>query len=460
MGKRLLLALGGVIAISGAAAGWFGHGRPNVVIIVIDTLRADHLGCYGYARETSPEIDRLAGHGLLFERAIAQAPWTAPSVASLFTGNPPASHGAIGSIASRELRARLAAEQTTLAERFRAAGYRTAAFVTNPNIAHALGFGQGFETYVEQMLAPAGAVTRWAIEQLADPDPRPLFLYLHYMDPHSDYTPPRGYRRLLGCRQEGRLGWRITTEDLHRVNFGGLQLRPEEAAYLTCLYDAEIAYVDGEIGKLFRESPLREVASRASPFGRLLPRRRRGSVVVLTADHGEELLDHGGVFHGFTVFREMTHVPLLWLGKGIPRGRRSAMVRLIDVAPTLLELAGLERDERMLGRSLRPLFGQNAGEDRPAMTQAEMVTQFKPVKLDALETVRWKYIHDHVAGRTALYDLRADPGEQRDLSRELPGEAVRLEEELATLLAALRSSPPHLGLVDAATEERLRQLGY
>lgn len=300
--------------------------RPNVLVILIDTLRADHVSAYGYHRSTTPEIDRWLGRGgTRFDHAYAQAAWTLPSVAALFTGRFPGEfvHGAMASYA-------LPAASPTLAERLRERGYETGAFVANPTVHAGIGFARGFDTYynpplsVESMKLSADDLTPRIESWLAAHQRRPFFLYAHYIDPHDPYLAPdlKGGRSSFLPDYDGP----VTGDWIHGIYNGRLTLpRPEQdIEQIKALYDAEIRYVDRHVGRL---------------LSALEPEVLRDTVVVLTSDHGEELFDHGGWKHGQTLYEEQIRVPLFvrWDGR-VPADRSiDTPVMLVDVLPTLLD---------------------------------------------------------------------------------------------------------------------------
>ena len=290
--------------------------HPNVVLVTIDTLRADHVGSYGNAAAATPNLDALAARGVRFQTAVAHVPLTGPSHASILTGLTPLAHGfrdnggyALGTAVK------------TAAEDFRAAGYRTAAFVSGFPLDRRFGFDRGFETYDDHLPrgndrrrtpyverrgdATTDAVLRWFS---APPAPAaPFFLWVHYYDPHAPYEPP-----------------------------GELAGRFRDAPY-----DGEIAFVDTQLGRLVQA--LEQKGAMA------------GTVLLVTADHGESLGEHGEGTHGIFVYDATLRVPFILAGPGVAAGRAAATVaRGIDVLPTLLDYAGLSASPALEGRSLRP----------------------------------------------------------------------------------------------------------
>jgi arylsulfatase A-like enzyme len=348
--------------------------RPNVVLIVIDTLRADHLGAYGYARDTSPHIDALAARGVLFTRATAPSSWTRPSVASLLTSLLPSEHGAIS--AEHRLDERIA----TLAEIFRDAGYRTVGVCANfAHITERAGFARGFDGWTvlkipvaegegdpiwaeatgdgrrQPLRAPTAAeLNRALFPRIPPPGPRPVFMYVHYMDPHSGYLPPSPHReRFLGDPTFDRGQPPATSDFVRELAAGRVAVDARGRQRLIDLYDGEVAAVDAAVGALVAELSERGYEGR--------------TVYALVSDHGEEFAEHGGWFHGLTLYQESLRVPFaLWDSRAGPAPARvDAPVDLLDVPTTLLALAGLEPATGMRGRDLsaagaraRPLLAE------------------------------------------------------------------------------------------------------
>ena len=447
---------------------------PNLLLIVIDTLRADHLGAYGYPRQTSPTIDRLASAGVVFENALSQAPWTAPSLASLFTGLYPSAHGLDTSPMWRRggrssdanhlpfsVQKVLEPVYLTLAEHLRSGGYRTAGFVSNVYSNSIFGFAQGFDHFDDQHRDYSRTVgrtkrragdTNVAVFQWLDAVPaEPFFLLVHYNDPHWPYHPLEPYGQEWGAGESDRLTAAETTALVQQGGEPIHGLSATDLAHIEALYDGEIAYLDAQIGKL-----LERVDSRVS---------ERPLFVVLTADHGEEFLDHGSASHGHTLFQEQLHVPLIIHSptRFAPR-RVSAPVRLIDVAPTLVDLVGLDALPDIQGESLRALL-EGQGTSGPASALSE-ATYGRP--LQALRTAgNLKLIHEAATGVSELFDLNTDPKEQYDLAESRPAVTARLRSELEALTresrrrrAGVSSANAASVVLDSETTERLRALGY
>jgi arylsulfatase A-like enzyme len=445
----------GVRRVRHESPGWFlpvasallsvacGHREPpvrNVLLISIDTLRADRLGCYGHDRPTSPQLDAFAEAGALFEDAASTAPWTLPAHASLLTGLYPDAHGA------RTEQHAMAEDVATLAEALRGRGFETHAvvnaFFVSPGYGLARGFGE--YRYVREDQSRAGAarrITDLGIDWLGPRRGGRNFLFLHYFDVHSSYRSEERYERLF-TRGSGRL--KGTTAELREAMRGALELTPADVEHLKDLYDAGIRQLDDELGRLFRW---------LESAGWL-----EDTLVVVTSDHGEEFLDHGGLSHGHNHYQEMLRVPLIVRGPTIPAGKRlSALVSLIDVAPTILSVLGVAAPAGTQGRDLRPLWQapEQAAADRPIFAETG------PMEEDALRTVRsgrHKLILDLRTQRYELYDLIDDPRETRNLIDERPEVVGRLAPLLTGFIQESRRTPK----IEPSAEDRqlLEALGY
>jgi arylsulfatase A-like enzyme/Tfp pilus assembly protein PilF len=391
--------------------------RPNVLLVTIDTLRADHLGCYGYADARTPVLDGLAARGVRFATAVAHGPLTAPSHASILTGLTPPRHGVRdnGGFA-------LAANVPMLPAAFLGAGYRTTAFVSGFPLDRRFGFARGFEAYDDRLRhggdprraayvertaeATTAAVLRWLDGQDAA---RPWFAWVHYFDPHAPYEPPPAF----------------------------------SARFATRPYDGEVAFVDEQLGAVLRR--IEQAGSLSS------------TLVLVTADHGESLGEHGEETHGVFVYDATLKVPFLLAGPRVPAGRvASTVARGIDVAPTLLDLAGLPADGAIEGRSLRPALEGREMADEPAYAEslfAALHLGWAP--LHAWRTARFKLVD---APRPELYALDTDAAESKDLAQSRPDVVESLRRPLRAAMA--KAAPAVATAVDAESGEKLRSLGY
>jgi arylsulfatase A-like enzyme/tetratricopeptide (TPR) repeat protein len=393
--------------------------RPSVVLITIDTLRADRLGCYGYEGAETPNLDRLASEGVLFEQVGAQVPVTLPSHATILTGLLPASHGVHDNSTFS-----LNDTVTTIAEVFRQAGYRTGAVLGAYVLARQFGLDQGFEDYqdwfaagrdsggVEMLEQRASEVARQGMEWLDRRRGERFFLWLHFFDPHRPYDPPPPFAERFTGRE----------------------------------YDGEVAYVDAHIGSL-----LAHLADRGLD---------RSTLVVVVSDHGEGLGEHDESTHGYFVYESTMRVPLLlrWPGRLRAGLRVSEVVRTADIAPTVIGLAGLRAPRRRDGIDLAPSFEDRLIADSMSVGEAlSPLYDFGLSPLVSVRTNRWKYI----AGPTpALHDLAVDPSESRNVAEAHPDVADELA-EVAWVYAA-RLSEERDGAPTIPEEERrkLLALGY
>ena len=411
--------------------------RPNVILISIDTLRADHIHGYGYERETSPTLDGLMRRGSSFPTAISSAPWTLPSHVSLLTSLYPHSHGVISEpLALNE-------NVATLPLLLKRAGYETAGFTTMPHLSPRHGFGRGFDAYMLEEI-PAPAALERALRWLDSAKPENFFVFIHLFDVHSDYDPSERFLKMFEEPYSGDIDGSGRT--LYKARDGELELSEEDLRRLITLYDAEIRELDNNIG-LF----LGALESRGF---------LEGAIVVVTSDHGEEFLDHGGVLHGQTLYDELVRVPLIMAGPGVPEGRSvEKQVETIDIMPTILDLCDVEIPSEAQGRSLVPLIRGNLSEwTELAFSEADWRNRKHDIKR-AVRTGRHKLYYDRMTGSEELYDLIADPGETRNILAANPEIAERLRKQLKEWMATDRGKPVRIKL-NEKEKERLQALGY
>ena len=421
----IALAAVGLALLPQAAVSWFRPdpgSRPPILLVVLDTVRADALGWGGSSLPTSPALDRLAEGGAVFRNAIAQSSWTKPSVATVLTGLVPSRHEAVGR-PSIDWYPNLEERQRTLAEAFAAAGYDTAGVSSNPNVSPYFGFDQGFRRFHQDTSMRAEEALRHADAFLGQME-GPFFFYLHLNDPHYPYDPPQG--------SLGRFGGRPAEVPLTGPTEAEFRLRrrsfsAEEVEQMRLRQAEEIRYVDDQIG----------------PWLDALLGRHPDLVVAVLSDHGEEFLEHGDLGHGHTLYDELLHVPLQfawgagWSGQ-LRRGDWDQQVRLMDVPPTLLELADLDLPEAapvMDGTSLLPWLRGTPAKGRPAFAETE--SPGSPLSGATGPLRAWREAGAKLiltdpfsaqAGRYWRFDLQRDPQEQSNLAGED-----------AAALAALRS---------------------
>jgi arylsulfatase A-like enzyme len=426
--------------------------KPNVLVLSIDALRADHLGCYGYARPTSPNLDALAGRGVLFERAISTAPWTLPSYGTLFTGLEPEHHRAGVSTAreaafgtNRDVRngdyEALNSECATLAGLLAERGYSTAGFVSNPFLDPLTRIDRGFGAWT-QYLNRAEAGVDLAESWIGAQGQTPWFLFLHLFDPHGPYAPPPPFdERFAGRAFTSVPNYPPTLEDLRAVEPGAATKK-----LLVDFYDGEIAYVDAQVARLLAFLDARGLTE--------------NTLIVLHSDHGEEFWEHGSCEHGLTLFEETLRVPLAFVmpGRLRPGLRVAQRTSTVDVFATILELVGANAPKGLDGRSLVPLLDGQPLTPRPCLSEA---TLYGPRELKASSSAAEKFITDGATGNL-WFDLGTDALERADRAaakservRDL--RAVLLERARRTREAPGPSTPAEF---DRDRRRDLEKLGY
>ena|GEM_PF-1354273 len=475
--RRILQQLGRVREDLDAKSGQIhtSNKRPNVVLISLDTVRADHLSCYGYDRPTTPNIDRIAEEGIIFTSAMSTSSWTKPSHASLFTSLYPSVHGAIGSSY------RMIPACKTMAQYFRELGYTTLGIISAPPLNSSFGFDRGFDVYDdytfdldrdfnlflrdmseshEQGLgSPTGFTgslitdAAWALLRNLAAEERPFLLFVNYYDAHNDYLPPWPYSLKFdrNCQSvfPGKIDQWRNVEDLRNT------VSTDDLARMTSLYDGEIAYVDEQVGNL---------------VGRLKEQGEfSNTIFVIFGDHGEEFLEHGGVTHRKTLYNEVVHVPLIIAGSGVPKGVRCGhLVSLVDILPTLLPLVEGEVPEGLQGRDILLDIIEPRKANR-ALVFCELHWGVK----DSVAIVRAdsKLILNLWDDSVELFELELDRKEERNVAGKLPDLADSLMTQLAAFDSenqALRSKLEISGvdLARPSGEEmervmsRMRSLGY
>ena len=457
---RLRAHAAAALALLCAACGGDGAPeRPNLILVSIDSLRADHLGCYGYARDTSPRIDRLAAAGARFEQAVSTTSWTLPAHAALFTGLYDATHGVVDNgLALSEL-------HVTLAELLQRAGYHTAGFFGGPYLHPTFGLAQGFDVWQSCMTTTpdaaserdvrAGAMAEDARAHDDVTGPRtlaeieawlargleqPFFLFLHLWDVHYDYIPPAEHAERFDPGYQGPIDGRgVATDPAIRAD-----MPARDREHLVALYDGEIRSTDEVLGRILDALEARGALADA--------------VVVVTADHGEEFFEHGGKGHQRTLFDEVLRVPLVvWAPGRVTAGRVvSEQVRLIDVLPTLARMAGVDEPLAVQGRDLGPLLRGETWSELEALCELSI----NRGTLAALRTRADKLVVDEGARLAQRFDLAADPLEREPLPLV---DAARLDaarHSARSFGRFLDTRAPGATEPDAELLEALRRLGY
>ena len=419
----------------------------NVIVYLVDTLRADHLRVYRpEAPAETPHLDRWAADAAVFDAAVSQAPWTKPSVATLLTGLLPWEHGATTH------RALLRTDVPTLPELLLEQGFETTAFVTNSYVSRRFGLDRGFSTFANNGLAGRSDadllvhdVLRWLDERPSD---RPFFAYVHATEPHSPYDPPAEIlHRYDSEPYDGPVDFAADPMLLRSISEGRLELSARDRRRLTALYDGEIAHHDLAFGAL-----LEGLAARGLD---------RNTLFVFLSDHGEELFDHGSVGHGQSVHAELVHVPLIVRHPALGATRIAEPVGVADLMPTILEAVGLPAPPGLAGRSLLTSL-QGAG---PTVSRPVVSCRGPRAEACAIVGDRYKLVVDGVGPRRSLqlFDREADPTELRDMAAERPRVARRLWHVLALLRERPGGDAPALSAqvaLDDLTASHLRALGY
>jgi arylsulfatase A-like enzyme len=420
--------------------------EPNVILISIDTLRADHLGCYGYPIATSPAVDRFAEDAVLFEMTIAHAPSTEPSHASIFTSLLPIHHGAYFS-----LKAPLHDDHVTMAEILKQHGFVTKSFNDGAQVQAKWGFDQGFDEYTTLPGPPTEYTFRRTVEHtvawLEDHRSERFFLFLHTYEPHHPYTPEARYYEAIGHVNRSELPTAISKQLLEELNRRFPTLGEEDKRHVIAGYDAEIRSMDDAFDTLISELARLDLYD--------------DTLIVFTSDHGEELGERDRMgWHSHALFDEQLRVPLIVrLPGGRHAGRRvAAQVRSIDILPTVLDVLEIPLLEVFEGSTLMPLVRQPSGASRPAVSQRDVREPRGPV---SLRTGDWKYYERTQIRRRLLFDVVRDPGERRDLAQQEPQRMRDLMEQLEGLLGD-RPDGRYRGEIEIDDQLRrvLEELGY
>ncbi|HOV74067.1 MAG TPA: sulfatase [Candidatus Hydrogenedentes bacterium] len=440
-----------------------GLAQPNVVLIVVDALRADRVDAVRNGEPVMPKLARYGRENVRFTNVATACTWTRPSMASMLTSlyvdthqvyfGPDARHPENGGPNDR-----LPAACETLATYLKKAGYATSAVQTNVNCAASLGFAEGFDRYEELGPVPANTVTDHALRQVGESN-APFFLYVHYLDPHIPYEPPEAYRKIFGFPPP------LPAEELKTVTdfmdyfwdhidhlIGNTDRRAftelSDAAKdaVRTLYDGESRFLDDELARLLEG----------------IRARQPNTVIVITSDHGEHFWEHGRLGHGLTEYREELDVPLILSGPGQIPKTIDILAETVDIAPTIAALLHLKPNPRWQGVNVfsRP-------EDRPAFSLTNGCWPAAKTELAAVMLGSLKLIADRRTGLVELYDIAEDPRETRNIASDRPEDAEKLKDLLAKHRnAAMQarvagpSAPPAAAPLDPAIAEQLKALGY
>ena len=421
--KKRMYIIAATLCLIGVATYFMVAGRRtpeirNIILISIDTCRADHLSCYGYPGETTPNIDAVAQHATRFEQVVSPAPITLPAHSSMLTGKIPPSHGVHHNIGYQ-----LAPSNLTLAEMLKQTGFNTAAFVSTFVLDKKLGLAQGFDTYNDEFKEvrrnthdnerKGDETTQLALDWIDQNKGSKSFMFLHYYDPHMDYMPPE----------------------------------PFASEFADNPYAGEIAFTDHCIGRVIQKLKALDLYE--------------STLLIITGDHGEMLGEHGEEEHTYFIYESAIKVPLLIK---LPRQKQAVTVAqpvgLVDIVPTLCSLLSIELPARIQGQDISPLLPGNVPDAYERFIYSESMTpnRIGASSLMAISAGKWKYIQ---APRPELYDLTSDPGEEYNLIEKEPHRARILEDRLReTLERSVRKTTDSQIKLDAASIRRLESLGY
>ncbi len=410
--------------------------RRNLILISMDTLRADRLGAYGYLRPTSPNIDALAARGARFARAYSSAPWTLPAHATIFTGLTPQRHDTHGWLQ------KLPETVPTLAELLQQAGWRTYAHTTGGFVGGRYGFARGFEEYIDELggFKMTLAAARRQIESW--PRDEPYFLFLQTFTVHCPYPASRAHREAF--RTQSGLD-DVGAPPNCLVKPLKSDFSEAEKIFLSDRYDAAIRTADDKLAE----------------FIRFLDERGEfeDTYLVLLSDHGDEFGEHGSIFHGHTLYEELLHVPLVIVGPGVEPGVVEERVGLVDLMPTVLDLLGVEKT----GGEGRSLVGHLLGEFSGAEPSGEtpyFASTDEGVKLRGVISGNYKLVLDLETDRVRLFDLEKDPAERHDLADQEPAARDRLRLLLDRHLGRASLGGGQEAALSEEEIEELRALGY
>lgn len=448
-----------------AAGGCSGRGAPpNCLILMVDTLRPDHMGCYGYFRDTSPAMDRLAGEGALFENAFSTTSWTLPAHAALFTSLFDTVHSTI--LDGKPLNEK----RLTLAEVLKGQGFRTAGFYTGPYLSYFFGLSQGFDTYencasekTDDWLSNGDGFLKAhrlshkditsprlldrALRWMEENRQQPFFLFLHFFDVHYDYIPPPPFDKKFDPHYKGKMDGKnyYFKKAIHK------KMNPRDLDHIKALYDGEIAFVDLHIGRLLQKMEEWNILNR--------------TLIVLLGDHGEEFFEHGGKGHRQSLYDEVIRIPLIFrLPSVLPQKTRvSSPVRIIDVMPTVLEILRAPLPDEAMGASLLNSMMEGTGPDLPIFAELHLWN----TRLYTFRTPKSKVILDWDRDRCVIFDLQRDPEEGHPASpfRSLQGQAmvenlyhwIRHTEDLSSRLPR---SEEKEAILPESVKNQLKALGY
>ena len=422
--------------------------RPNIILIVMDTVRVDHLSSYGYHRKTTPNIDKLVKQGVLFENAFSAAGWTPPSHASIFTGKYPHQHKTMG----RDVRFK---DETSIAEVLHRNGYRTIGITDCALLASLTGFDKGFQEYINTSEIPLIS-PRFITEKFKDairtllqgPDShtyrineiikrlithrrhrkKPFFLFVNYFNCHTPYNPPKPFKKKFFVPDQDldfrKLKYIASGQATHGFQKKAIQITEREWEVIKSWYDGEISYLDFRIGELLRFLNSQGILD--------------NTLSIITSDHGEYFGEHGLASHVFGLYDELLHVPLImFYPKEIPKEKKiSNIVSTIDIFPTIIDLIDIKAPKNKLSKSLYPFEDQRFHDfilaEVEGQLSAEKRTRLPRIykRSKCVRTTSYKYINSPDLKQEELYDLRHDPSEHLNVASKYPKEVEFFRKQL------------------------------
>jgi len=430
---------------------------PNVILIVPDALRADHLGCYGYSRPTSPQIDKFAADALFFEKAMSNSPWTKPSMGSIFTSMYPYEHQAFSWMDN------LSDKCLTIAEVFRNKNYATFAIQTNPSITEKHNFRQGCQYYREMVLEKGEVVTSSFNSWVKKHKKKPFFAYLHYMDTHVPYNAPQEFSQIFGLKDDTLFTpGKFQTMDVRLLGEMGLSKQDKQS--LVNLYDAAIKYFDSNFEK---------IVDNLRKLGIL-----NKTIIILTSDHGEEFWEHDGFAHGHTVYNELLHVPLIiGYSPHLPKRHIKSYVQLLDFFPTILSLVGIKNDFELRGGDLAAAALANKQINEEILFEGVLFgSEKKAILKDGWKLIEntgktnkgsfhllgdlMKYKYPKYKRGFELYNINQDFSEKYNLINNYPQIAINLKKDLFVFRMSLPDIKQQRKTKLKKKLDDLKSLGY
>ncbi len=425
----------------------------NIVLITIDTLRADHLSCYGYERKTSPYIDAVAKEGIIFKNVVAPASWTAPSMVSLFTSTYPVNHGVIHGLPFQEAKGLsqevFSEKLIALPAMIKEKGYTTFGISSNHTLTAELGFARGFDYFRSVNWMPADVINKLVYEwEDTIKKSNRFFLWVHYIDPHYHYRPhlPWIEQYIPDIPEQFEQVSRIPLHMLAR----NIKENPEMLSKVLALYDSEINYVDSYLGELIERFEL-----------------DNNTLLIITSDHGEQFMEHGSVGHSIALHKEELHVPLIIkFPEASKKGSVERQVSLVDIMPTILQLLNIDPPEQTAGKPLLENSGIPARLKKLLSGRQASVYHFAELDshaiLKAVSVPPWKYIYGYQTQSGALYNTASDPFELINLADKHPDRAAALKEQLFSWVSQAKTYPPKSHAIELSPGERekLEALGY